>query len=267
MQLVHKMLSTRGGTLAFASLAALLSAGALLTYLSRYRASVESSSEPVPVLVAKSLIEKGTPGNVVGSEELFETATVPKDEVKDGAIADPATLRGRVAADDVYPGQQLSVGDFAATTPDAIGAKLAEDQRAIAVPLDAAHGMLGNVEAGDHVDVLAGFNVRRVDARGVPVDQGEARPLLRVIMEDVVVLEAPTEEGSAAGGSKTSAVALRVDDRQAAELAFAADNGKVWIVLRPRTGGQPSTRHLVSLESLLLGVKPVSVLRSVGGRR
>ncbi len=267
MQLVHKLLSTRGGTFALASVAALLSAGALLTYLSRYRASVESSSEPMPVLVAKSLIEKGTPGNVVGSEELFQMATVPKDEVKDGAIADPAALRGRVAADDVYPGQQLTVGDFGVTATDAVGTRLADDQRAIAVPLDAAHGMIGNLEAGDHVDVLAGFNVRRIDSRGVPVDQGEARPLLRVIMEDVVVLEAPTDESPAAGGAKTSAVTLRVDDRQAAELAFAADNGKVWIVLRPRTGGQPSTRDLVSLESLLLGVKPVSVLRAFGGRR
>ena len=96
MQLVHKLLSTRGGTLIVSGIAAVLAAVILIGYLHRYRESVNSASQPVTVLVAKGLIEKGTPGAVVGTQDLFQTTTAPRDEVKEGAISDPASLRGRV---------------------------------------------------------------------------------------------------------------------------------------------------------------------------
>ena len=58
MQLAHKLLATRGGTILVAGIAAILSAGALLAYLNRYRESVSAGAQPMTVLVAKSLIEK-----------------------------------------------------------------------------------------------------------------------------------------------------------------------------------------------------------------
>ena len=99
MQMVQKLLSTRGGTLIVSGMAAVLAAVILLAYLHRYRESVNSSSQPVTVLVAKGLIEKGTPGNVVGSQDLFQSTTAPRDEVKEGAIADPDDEVARVAAE------------------------------------------------------------------------------------------------------------------------------------------------------------------------
>ena len=50
--------------------------------------------------------------------------------------------------------------------------------------------------------------------------------------------------------------------QQAADLAFASDNGKLWLVLRPRTGAKPSTATMVTPETLLLGVNPVMVLHA-----
>ena len=267
MQLAHKLLSTRGGTIALACIAAVLSAGALLTYLNKYRESVKTQSQPVSVLVAKSLIEKGTPGSVVGSQSLFQVTEFSEDDVSVGAITDPKALDGLIAAQDVYPGQQLTGDAFTATGAGAVGTKLAEDQRAISVPVDSAHGVVGHIRSGDRVDVYAGFNVVPIDQSGRPVESGAARPLLRMIMEDVVVLSAPTAEEGGAGGNTASNVTLRVTDSEATKVAFAADNGRVWLVLRPRTGGSPSTADVVTLETLLLGVKPVSALRSFGGRR
>lgn len=254
-----------------AVLAALLAAAIFLLYLNRYRATVDEASKPVTVLVAKSLIEKGTPGNIVGSKDLFQTTTTPKGELKEGAITDPATLRDRVATHDIYPGQQLTAADFSAATAGDLTVDLAEEQRAVTLPLDAAHGMVGRVRAGDSVDVLGGFNVQPLNRSGSPLNgQAQARPVLRVLVQDVLVLDAPDDTAvgglAAGGGNQTSNVTLRVTDEQAAQLAFAADNGKVWIVLRPKTGAVETRPSLVTLETLLLGVKPIQALRTFGGR-
>jgi Flp pilus assembly protein CpaB len=254
VQVMQKMLSTRGGTVALGGVAALMAAFVLLLYLSQYRSSVSGDSEPVTVLVAKTLIEKGMPGDVVGLRRLFDRDEAPKGQVRDGAITDPSTLRGRVAVEDIYPGQQLTVADFAATT-DAIGAKLAGKHRAIAVPLDAARGMVGQLEAGDRVDVFAGFNV---DAGGIG---GQGRPVVKVMMQNALVLDAPAESAGT-GANQTGNVVLRVNRDQAAQIAWAVDNGKVWVVLRPRAGSPVAKPAIVTAESLLLGIPPVTVYGS-----
>ena len=143
MQLAHRLLSTRGGTIAVAGVAALVAGLVLIVYLGQYRNSVNSGSEPVSVLVATSLIPKGTPGDIVGSQDMFQVSETPKGQLKEGAVIDPAILRGRVAAEDIFPGQQLTEADFVVAPEGAVTSKLAEDERAISIPLDTAHGMIG----------------------------------------------------------------------------------------------------------------------------
>jgi Flp pilus assembly protein CpaB len=174
-----------------------------------------------------------------------------------------------VTTADIYPGQQLTTGDFTATTTDAIATKIVGDQRAVSIPLDEAHGLIGHVRAGDHVDILGGFNLVRVDRNGVPVSNGgAARPVLKLLMENVLVLDVPTAAGGGLGAASREAnVVLRLSDQQAAELAFASDNGKIWFSLRPQSGGQAAAPSFVTLETLLLGVKPVTVMKSFGSRR
>jgi Flp pilus assembly protein CpaB len=266
---MQKLLATRGGTAAVAGGAALLATLIFLIYLNSYRNSVDESSEPIGVLIAKSLIPKGMSGDIIGSQELFQPTTAPKSQVKDGALTDPATLRGRVAVDDIFPGQQLTTADFSTTTTDAIATRITSDQRAVSIPLDQAHGLIGHVRAGDHVDILGGFNIGRVDRSGAPVQSGgAARPVLKLLMEDILVLAVPAEAagGLGGGGAREANVVLRLTDQQAAELAFASDNGKIWSSLRPQSGAKAAAPSFVTLETLLLGVKPLTVVKSFGGR-
>lgn len=255
MEFAQKLLSTRGGTIAFSAAAALLAGVILLAYLNQYRSSVNDASAPVTVLVAKSLIEKGTPGNTIGARELFQPTETPKTEALDGAVTDPSTLRGRVAVNDIFPGQQLTVTDFSGSTTDALGTKLVSKQRAIAVPLSSSHGLIGQLEAGDRVDVFAGFDIET---------SGRGEPMLKVIAQDIVVLDASTGSTTATtAASETSNVVLRTTRDQAAEIAFAIDNGKIWLVLRPRTGGQRTKPAVVFKETLLLGVTPTKAYANV----
>ena len=85
MQAAQRLLSTRGGTIALSVMAAVLAGVILLTYLHRYRESVKESGTAVTVLVAKSLIDKGTSGDIIATQDLYEVTSQPKSEVQDGA--------------------------------------------------------------------------------------------------------------------------------------------------------------------------------------
>jgi Flp pilus assembly protein CpaB len=246
MQLVQKMLSSRGGTIALGGVAAVMAAFVLLLYLNQYRDSVAAESEPVTVLVAKKLIEKGMPGDIVGVRRLFESEEAPRSHVRDGAITDPSTLRGRVAAEDIYPGQQLTVADFTLTTSQAIGATLSGRQRAMAVPLDSARGLIGKVQSGDRVDVFASLEAegRREIA------------IVKVIVQNALVLDAPAEPGAGVAANQTANVVLRVNRDEAATMAYAVDNGKVWVVLRPRAGTPRTKPGIVTDRTVLADIDP-----------
>lgn len=244
----RKMLSTRGGTTALAAISAILAAGVLLIFLNQYRDSVNAADDVSTVLVAKNLIEKGSPGDVVAEDALFQTTQVKKDDLKDGAISDPSSLKGKIATADVFPGEQLVAGEFVAATPSIVN-RLRGFDRAISVPLDEAHGMIGNIRAGDHVDVLAGI--------GLQQGGGQSRQATtRVIVHDAYVLKAPDkpQPGAAGGAGSTKPVVLRVSDRQASQIAFSADIGKVWLIARPKIGAKESRVPATDLQSLALGV-------------
>jgi Flp pilus assembly protein CpaB len=254
----HKALSTKRGTIMVGIGAALMAAVVLLVYLSQYRASLNDANRSVSVLVAKRLIEKGTPGSYIGSAALFATTTIRKGELASGAISDPAVFRGQVAVADIYPGQQLTAGDFAPSALAGVKEHLALDKRAIAIPLDAAHGNLGQIQAGDRVDVFAGFNVRGFAGGG-----GDTQAVLKLLMPNALVLSAPATEKGGIGSRSSSNVILRANYQQAAELAFAADNGKIWLVLRPTANAAPTPPELVTIETILFGIKPVTASRRV----
>lgn len=244
----RKVLSTRGGTTAMAAISALLAAGLLLVFLNQYRESVDVADDVETVLVAKSLIEEGSPGDVVAEHTLFQTTTVKKDDLKDGAISDPSSLKGKIATADIFPGEQLVAKEFVPATPGILN-RLRGFDRAIAVPLDEAHGMIGNIKSGDHVDVLAGIGLQQGASEN-------KRATLRVIMHDALVLKAPDKPAAGAGGgaATTKPVVLRVPDRKASEIAFAADIGKVWIVARPKVGAMESRVPTVDVQSLAVGL-------------
>jgi Flp pilus assembly protein CpaB len=115
---------------------------------------------------------------------------------------------------------------------------------------------------GNRVDVYAGFNVIPLGRDGTPVNGGQARPMLRLIVPNVAVVKI----GEKKSGSGPTDVTLRVDDVKAAQIAFASDNGKVWLALRPSAGAKSAKPGIVTVETLLLGVPPIQVIRSLGGR-
>jgi Flp pilus assembly protein CpaB len=247
--LTSRIFSTRGGTIAVGVAAAALAGLLLLVYLNRYRANIAATGTPATVLVAKRLIPQGTPGTIIASQGFFELTRVPKDQLKLGAIADPGIVAGRETLKDIYPNQQLTDADFSLAATNAAATRITGDERAISVPIDAAHGLIGQVRSGDHVDVYVGLNV---------AEGGGSRAVLGLLAPNQLVLEAPVPPASGAGaGNGGSNIILKVQMKDAAKLAFAADNGKIWLVLRPQSGAKPTKPSVATMRNLLLGVAPV----------
>jgi Flp pilus assembly protein CpaB len=255
-QELQRLVSTRGGMVAVAGIVAALAGTMLLFFMTQYRQRVADSNNTVRVLVAKGLIEKGSPGDVIASKGLFQTASIREGQRNDGAITDPASLKGKVAATDIYPGQQLTSREFTGTTNSLIN-KISDVDRAISIPLDSAHGMIGDVHTGDHVDVLAGFNTDAGLSRNTPV--------LKAVMQDALVLKAPDHPKGNAGSNSTQTVVLRAPDEKSWDLAFSSEYGKVWVVLRPKAGAEQSKPSIVTLDKVLLGIRPIQVKKLIRG--
>jgi Flp pilus assembly protein CpaB len=266
MQFAQRLLSTRGGTIALSIMAAVLAAVILVTYLNRYRDSVKQSGVPVTVLVANGLIEKGTSGQVIATEDLYKTTTMPKGEVAEGAITDPDTLKGSVATADVFPGEQLTGAKFTTSESGSLANEITGDQRVMTLPFDAAHGMIGQIQAGDHIDVYAGFNVRRLGPDGRPEPGVSERPVLKLITSEVQVIDVPPTGSGGIGGTKAR-LTVRASDEDMAKMAFTSDNGILWAVLRPRANPSATSPNIVSVETVLFGIPSVAVERSLGGKR
>jgi Flp pilus assembly protein CpaB len=230
-----RLLKTRQGTIVVGVAAAVLAAILLLVYLSHYRSSVKGSTEPVTVLVAKRLIPKGTSGSSIAAQNLFIVTTIPKGQLKLGAISDPAVLQGTVTAADVYPNQQLTTNDFTTKSVGALASQLSGGWRAISLPtLDAAHGLAPDVQAGDHVDVYA-----------------QVKGLEGLVMSNVLVLASPTAATGSAPASGN--YILRIPTARASKFAWIGENGKYWLVLRPATKALPTSSSVAPSANLFGG--------------
>jgi len=247
--LTSRIFSTRGGTIAVGVAAAALAGLLLLVYLNRYRANVAATGTPATVLVASRLIPQGTPGHIIASQGFFELTRVPKDQLKIGAIADPAIVAGRETLADIYPNQQLTVGDFSVTATNAAATRITGDERAISIPIDSAHGLIGQVRPGDHVDVYVGLNVG---------EAGGSRAVLGLLAPNQLVLDTPVVASGRGAGNANTNIVLKVKTKDAAKVAFAADNGKIWLVLRPQSGSKPTKPSIATVRNILLGVAPLS---------
>ncbi len=225
---VGSLLATRRGTLMAAAAAALLAVVVIVFAIDRYRSSVNNSTRDVTVLVANTVIQKGTSGDAIASERLFSPTQLIQKQVTTGALADAGALRGKVAVAEILPGQQLTANDFVAA--GGITSQLAPGQRAISVPIDQPHGMVGVLAAGDHVDVYGSYQ-----------GQNSSTAVVRLLASNVLVLQGPANTNTGIGGQQNATVILAGVPKLDAELAYTADNGKVWLVLRPGNGAPTAT--------------------------
>lgn len=238
--------TSRTGAVLLAVGCAIAATIVIVVAISNYRKSVDATVREQTVLVSTAQIAKGTSADAAAAEQLFKPTVVMSKDMATGAVTNSAVLRGRVATRDIVSGEQLTLTDFAAA--GGVAAQLARNQRAVSVSLDSSHGLVGVLGAGDRVDVYGGFQVQS--------SSGSSVPLMRLLIPNALVLRAGAGPGASLGssGGQSANVLLAVGDAQAGTLAFASDNGKVWLVLRP-TNAANAARDITSIGSILFNTK------------
>lgn len=208
-------LSTREGAIALALAAAVIAGLLLFVFVKRYKDNVERDNASRSVFVARALIPKGTTASTIATQRLLQRISVKPKDVVQGAIVDPAAINGQVALGDIAPGSQIVTPAFG-VAGEGIPAALTGKQRAIAIPVDATHDVDGQVHPGDYVDIF--------------INLGGS---LRGLFSNVYIMG-----GSATAGGNGNLILRAASSGQAARMAFAADNGKLWLALRPVIGSQ-----------------------------
>ena len=227
---VSGRMSSRGWAIALGIGAIVLAAILLVVYLDRYRARVGGENAPTPVLVAKQYIPAGTPGNLIASGPMYAPTTLPRKEVEIGAISDPQYLSGRAASAEIFPGQQFTAVDFATSDTASVDSQITGTQRALSISIDNVHGSLSQLQAGDSVDIYIGVT-------GV----------VKLFRPNVKVLAIPLTPGPSGGGN----LVLRMESKDAATFAYAADNTQLWFVLRPVVGAKKTANTTANAATVL----------------
>jgi Flp pilus assembly protein CpaB len=243
-----RLFKTRKGALIVSAVTALLAALLLVLYLRSYRSSVNQSANVERVLVATRLIATGTPAATMAAKNYYQVTTVQKSQLQPLAISDPSTIAGLIAATQIVPGQQLTQSDFTSVSVAGLNYQLTGGQRAIAVPLDTLHGLLGLISPGEFVDVYVNISgapnpVAKAGATEASVPLTTQQ--VRLLAADIMVLAVPS-------GTSTLTI-LRVGTGQAAQFAYAADFEKFWFVLRPQSGAARTPPTVATLGSLIPG--------------
>jgi len=207
----------------------------------------------VTVLVAARDIPAGTSGADVVDQKMLKEQTVPRKAVVAGAISTPDQLAQYVATQDVFEGEQVSTRRFAPPTEQGIRAQIKGTQRAYQLTGDAHQLLAGTIQTGDHVDVVGTW-----DASEGPSASGTGNGgalVARVVLRNLLVLRAPTGEGSTARLADSSeSVQLRVTDSQSQKLLWIEKNSKDqgWhLELRPPSNSLDSSNTVQDSHTML----------------
>ena len=213
-------------------------------YVTNYKRHVQRGESQVPVLVASKDIPVDTQGADLVSGTWLTKAMVPRRQVVPGAVSSVDQVRGLIATEPTYAGEQVTTRRFGTPAERGVRAQLKGTQRVIEVTGDQHQLLAGTLRAGDHVDVVGGWQAGAGNTN-----------VARVFIRDLLVLSAPTAPKAGSGGIAPGtgfAAQLRLSDSESQRLEWMIAHGKDWrLEIRPSANSASSPRSYVNSEALL----------------
>jgi pilus assembly protein CpaB len=192
-------------------------------YQDRVEALHPAVGPPVTTVTAATDLVRGT----MLSDEMLQTSSVPAEFVPPGAVADVASILGRVLTADIDAGEILTRSRLAQPKVGPVAALVPDGLRAVVVPSGVPPG---TIRAGDRVEVYATY--------------GGGRPHTELVASGLEVVRMLSEGAVATGGIGGTttgeggvALVLLVDGDAAARLAYARAFGQLQIGI---LGPEPS---------------------------
>lgn len=215
---------------------------ALISYVRGAKSKAVQSEAPVEVYVAKATIPQGTLGSAATSEGLIIQRPIPRADAAPGDITSLTQIQTGEASADILQGEQIQAAQFVA--PQALHEGLLPipaGMQAMSVQVAIVPAVDGFIQQGDTISVIA-----QVNSGGVQD---------RFLLQDVQVLAVggpvvpSASPAPAAAPVSTVVLTLALAPAQAEKLAFATQNGQLYLTLVPK-GQQPGTTPGANLGNL-----------------
>jgi Flp pilus assembly protein CpaB len=125
-----------------------------------------------------------------------------------------------------------------------VTATLARGERAVEVPVQGAPGLVGNLAAGQRVDLYVDLS------NG---GNGGGANLVRLLATNILVLQPATNGGGVGSTNNGGNLTLALANNLVPAIMYASDNGKLWLALRPGNASNPKRGESATLGSILTG--------------
>ncbi len=219
------------------------------------RASGRIATQPVVVALQDLPEGQSIDRAAVGTSE-WPLPTIPA-----GAFSSPDSVLGRVTRVAVFKGEPLVPGRLApAGTGPGLEVKITPGKRAMAIKINDVAGISGLIQPNSRVDVLVTLREGQGNA---------AKDVAKLFMENMRVLSVGTEVQRGSDGKPINATTatLEVTPEEAEQLAVAANQGKLQLVLRGYgdpdsviTAGATSADVLAQLRAASIVAQPVALV-------
>ena len=240
--------TTKRNVLILAVLLGLVTSALVWVYLRTPQ--TRGTEETARVVVATRDISPRT----IIDPSMITTQEIPRSKAPKDAFGNEADVLGKVAVVNITRDKALSRGDIEAKGISlGLSYVIPLSMRAVTVSIDPVIGVGGYPKPGDHVDVVASYEVDR---------QAKARTVLQNVellamgskLEDEERLKKEGQKQSVTAGKDTAT--LLVTPSQAEELVLAENNGKLRLSLRA-VGDE--TRVATAGATLRVGAEPTKV--------
>ena len=213
-------------------------------YLSDADERAEEDAELVDVLVAAEDIPAGTSGQTVIDEELITQERVPRRARPENFLAPgrQGQIAELVAAGPISAGQFIVTGSFRqAALVSGLSGSLGDGEQAISFQVDDTRGIGGFVSPGDRINVVLNLDIETLQGGPAGVPAVNTTAFLLPGLEVLAVGDTTAVETRQTGEGETEQrnipagiITVKVNARQALQVAHAQQNGTIYLSLNPR---------------------------------
>jgi pilus assembly protein CpaB len=232
--------------------AGLLAALLAYLFLNQERAQAARMTQPVQVVVAAQDI----PARTVIEPGMVREATRPVGTLPTNTATSVSEVMGQVTLAALKSGRPIERAAVAFPSGSlGLAYVVPEGMRAVAVALDPIIGVAGFLKAGDHVDVLATFEVDKLGVTKTVLQDVE----LLAIGPEIVPAETDKPGTRDARPKEQPNAILALTPDNAEKLILAESQGKLRLTLRSK--GDAGKVYLAGARSdTLIGVRPATTV-------
>lgn len=184
-------------------------------YLNTAQQRANEDATLVQVFVVKKQVAKGVPGEIAISQDLVGTGKIPQQFRPGSSVAKLDDIKGKVAINDLSPGQVLVDGQFVDQSVAQVtnAQRVPAGQVAVTISVDRIHGVAGLLLPGDKVNMLVAEKRNDGDTR------------VQTLYQNANILAIGTKAAAQAGET------TEAKSNDSAAAAAAADSGLITFAL------------------------------------